>query len=82
MDLKDKRVLEWACAVRVASALFPAARGASWTVSGREAANQVSPEIPVLLDHGIAASPADTANGPSEDRISCVRPASRWTHRR
>jgi UDP-N-acetylmuramoylalanine--D-glutamate ligase len=55
MDLKDKRVLVVGLGKSgVASALFLQARGARVTVSDAKPQDQLSQEIPVLLDHGIA----------------------------
>ena len=55
MDLKNKRVLVVGLGKSgVASALFLQGRGARVTVSDAKPQDQLSQEIPVLLDHGIA----------------------------
>lgn len=55
MDLLNKRVLVVGLGKSgVASALFLKSRGAKVTVSDSKSQDQLSKEIPVLLDHGIA----------------------------
>jgi UDP-N-acetylmuramoylalanine--D-glutamate ligase len=55
MDVNNKRVLVVGLGKSgVASALFLKARGARVTVSDAKTEDQLSDEIPVLLDHGIA----------------------------
>ena len=55
MDLANKRVLVVGLGKSgVASALFLQGRGARVTVSDAKPQDQLSQEIPVLLDHGIA----------------------------
>ena len=57
MDLNNKRVLVVGLGKSgVASALFMRARGARVTVSDSKPPEQLSKEIPQLLDHGIAVT--------------------------